>query len=244
MDSTSDPNDLTGRFLNAVEEAKKALENQYGRKFSGLKTAIIHADEKKHSVVRNYRDILDTLVDLRNAIQHGNYNAGKPIAVPREDTVEFMEKLARWIERAPHISDYMIRNVDVLTPTATLSEAANSVIKHDISQMPVYDGRKYIGLFTTNAMARWLSTIIDSDGTLLADGVTVATILDHAEATEREKFFKPTAPVYTVCNALSSGDGPVAALITTDGKETGELQGLVTRYDVSRILKATTLSLK
>lgn len=75
----------------------------------------------------------------------------------------------------------------------------------------------------------------------MAEKVTVAEVLECAEDNEKVKFYKPTSPVHKVCSDLGSAEGPVACLITTDGKVTGQLQGLVTRFDVSRILKETSV---
>ncbi|WP_167346384.1 CBS domain-containing protein [Brevibacterium ravenspurgense] len=241
MTPTLESDELLDRFLSAVEEIVEILSKRYNREFKGIGEAIRTANDRNDPVVqRNFR-MLKTLADLRNAIQHGDRKQGMPVATPREDTVEWIETLEKQIKQAPQVKDHMIKDVDVLSSSHSLADAAAEIIKHDISQMPVYDGKQYIGLFTTNAMARWLSKHIDTDGVLMAEKVTVAEVLECAENNEKVKFYKPTSPVHKVCSDLGSADGPVICLITTDGKETGQLQGLVTRFDVSRILKETSI---
>ncbi len=238
---TLESDELLDRFLSAVEEIVEILSKRYNREFKGIGEAIRTAKDRKDPVVQNNFSLLRTLADLRNAIQHGDRKQGKPVAIPREDIVELIETLEKQIRQAPQVKDHMIKDVDVLSSNHSLADAAAEIIKYNISQMPVYDGRQYIGLFTTNAMARWVSKHIDIDGVLMAEKVTVAEILECAEENEKEKFYKPTTPVHEVCSDLGSADGPVACLITTDGKKTGQLQGLVTRFDVSRILKETSI---
>ncbi|MDO5049390.1 MAG: CBS domain-containing protein [Actinomycetaceae bacterium] len=241
MAKEADPNELVDRFINAIEDAKRAFEREYKRGFTGLGQALNWAEEKGHPMPKNSFDELKALNALRNVMQHSRVLKGLPIAVPRRDTVERMEQLARWIENIPKIRNHMVKNVSVLSPESSLADAAKTILEYEVSQMPVYSGRDYLGLFTTNSMARWLSAHIDTDGSLLAENVTVGQVLEFNEASDRASFFSPNTYAYAVCEKLSSSEGPAAALITTDGTKKGELRGLVTRYDVARILKETTL---
>lgn len=241
MNAIADPHDAAGRFINAVEDAKRGLERRYDRQFTGLGAAVRHANKHKHPVVRQHFELLNVLVDLRNTIQHSRVLDGMPIAVPREETIKKMEDLARKIENPPSVRDFMIKPVATLSPSDPLSVAASMIVKDQISQMPVYDGNTYVGLFTTNAMARWISNKFEEDGALISDDVTVGQVLDAGEKMDEAMFVHVRSSAYEVCEKLSSSDSKPVALMTTDGKVSGELQGLVSRYDVSAILKKITV---
>lgn len=240
---TADSNhDSTGRFINAVERAKSALERQYKREFKGLGQAVKFALEKRDRVVKSHASALNLLTELRNVIQHNNFKYGVPVAIPREDAVVAMEEIARHIERQPQIKDHMIKDLVVLTSESSLQDAAAEVIRLDLSQIPVYNGSEYVGLFTTNAMARWLSKSLEANaGVLIEESVEVVQILDCSEDHERPLFVKPTEPALKACDTLSNESSPSALLVTTDGTSRGALQGIVTRFDVPRILKAITV---
>ena len=196
-------------------------------------------------MVTEHKRTLEHLVDLRNMVQHHAVMDGVPIANPRTDTVTALEEIAAQVERHPPIGDFA-HSPKVLTATESLKSAAEKVVKDSLSQLPVYNGSEYVGLFTTNAMARWLgSNISDRDGLLLAENVTVEDVMGHAEPHENPAFVKPTLGALLACDKLSSPgpDAVVALLVTTDGTQKGKLQGIVTRFDVPEILKKISVSL-
>lgn len=233
--------DLAGRFITAAEGIKKSLERQYGQEFNGLGEARRHAHEKKNVIVRRNEKALKTLEKLRNVMQHSDVIGGKVLATPREDAVLAIEDIAAKIQNPPQIRTYMIKNPDVVSPTDSLARAAELVIEKGYSQFPVYQEGKYQGLFTTNALARWLSEAMQrEEGILFEENVTVSAITEFAEEHEHPQFFRPTHSAYKVCDLLSSEKPVPAVLVTTDGKQTGELQGIVTRFDVPNILRQLT----
>lgn len=223
--TTADSNlDSTGRFINAIEQAKSALERKYRRKFNGLGQAVIFALEKRDRVVERHASALNLLTELRNVIQHNNFKKGVPVATPREDAVIAMEEIARHIERQPQIKDHMIKDLVVLTPESTLQDVAAEIVRLDLSQIPVYDGSKYVGLFTTNAMARWLSESLKANaGALIEESVEVVQVLDCSEDHEHPRFVKATEPALKACDTLSNESSPPALLLTTDGTNKGAL---------------------
>lgn len=237
MTENASQRDAVDRFINAVEQAKTALEGKYRQKFTGLGAAKLHALKHGDRVVKSHAGALDVLIDLRNVIQHNRINGGVPIAIPRHDAVEAMERIGAYIEKQPQIKDFMERKLEVLSPETAIEEASEKVVRLDISQMPVYDADSYIGLFTTNAMARWLGhTVSREDGVLIVENVKVDEILKHVEAHETPHFVKPTQSALKVCESLSKETAPPAILVTTDGSPAGQLQGIVTRFDVARIV--------
>lgn len=235
--------DAVDRFINATEQAKRALEGKYKMRFNGLGAAVKHAENQGHRVVRQNAAALHVLIDLRNVIQHSHVNRGVPIAIPRDDAVVAMERIADQVERQPQVKDFMIKDPATLSPESGIEEASEQVVQLDLSQLPVYSGESYVGLFTTNAMARWLSIAIRNEGgTLIVENVKVSEILVHTEQHEEPKFVGPTQSALKVCDTLSKETAPPAVLVTTDGKASGQLQGIVTRFDVARILREATVT--
>lgn len=232
-----------GRFLNAMEEIKQSLCNRYEREFKGVGEAIRYAEGKRHPIVKQNAAALHLLTDLRNTIQHGKVNQGRPIATPRSDAIDAAERIAAMLVRQPPICEYMIRGAAILAPSDTLEVASTWIVDQELSQLPVYDGCDYIGLFTTNALARWVAASIrEGDGDIVQEQPVVKTIIDAAEEHEYAKFVKPTASALKCCDTLMAPSGPLALLVTSDGTERGELQGIVTRFDVNRIQQKATVS--
>lgn len=235
--------DYTGRFINAAESIKKSLEKTYQARFTGLGEAYREALKRNHRVVRQHQDALKTFTDLRNVMQHSHVLNGTALATPRLDAVLAIEKISRQVEKPPRILDFMIPNPDVVASTDSLADAAEMVISRGYSQLPVYSEGKYQALFTTNALARWLSAAVQrEEGNIIESDVKIADVLKYVEDHERPRFVKPTESAYKVCDLLSNEEPLPAVLVTTDGGENGQLQGIVTRFDVPVILRKIAVS--
>lgn len=243
MTPTQDSRPPVERFITAYESALDHLSRQYNTKFHGFGAVLRHDKAKRNQIVERNEVVLEKLSDLRNVISHNAFRDGEPIATPRPHAVEQMERLAVLIQRQPPVRDFMVADPIRFSERTSLAEAATKVVELDISQMPVYEGEKYVGLFTTNAMARWLSASITEDGMLLAEGVTVAKLSEYAEDYEQPAFVKPTVAALKAAQRMLSPTAPPALLITTDGTEAGQLQGIFTRFEVPAVLREVTVPL-
>lgn len=230
--------DNADRFINAIEGIKVCLERKYGKEFAGFHSAIKYADERKHPVAKYNRGDLKVLGDLRNVIQHAGVLKGQVLATPRADAVLAAEALAKQFKKATPISKVMVRDPAIVGPKDPLSKATDLIVKRDFSQLPVYHEGCYQTLFTTNALARWISSAMSrEEGHLIEENVTIEQVSAFAERHEAPEFVRPTTPAYDVLDKFARKDVLTAVLITTNGKPTGELQGLVTRFDVANILR-------
>lgn len=233
--------DYADRFLNAAEDIKESLGRRYGQDFKGLGEACKHALGKNDRIILRHKRPLKVLVDLRNVMQHSHILAGEVLANPRRDAVLALEEIAQKVKNPPQIRTYMIKNPDVVAPADSLAKAAELVIEKGYSQLPVYYQGKYHALFTTNALARWLSEAVRREkGHLIEENITISEVIKFAEHYEQPKFVKPIESADKVCALLSSEELLPAVLVTTDGRSTGELQGIVTRFDVPAILRKIT----
>ncbi|WP_169925960.1 CBS domain-containing protein [Serinibacter salmoneus] len=229
--------ELTDRFLNACEDAKRALERRTKKSYTGLGEALRRDGD--HPLVKPYIAELKAYVELRNAIAHGDRRDGKPIATPRADAVERMEALALRIENPPKVSQFMVKALRTVREETTLREASLIIVQESLSQLPVVnESGRVEWLLTTNALARWLGAMYKEDGFLVEEGGTVAEVRAYAEQQDRAETTSPNTLARKACNRLSASDAPAALLVTTNGKESGQLQGILTRFDVPRVLAA------
>lgn len=230
--------DLHGRFINATERIRTALSRQYGQEFGGVGQARRHALENRHQVVMRNDSTLRALIDLRNVLQHSHMQSGRPIATPRADAVEAIEEIADQVENAPKVNRFMVKHPTTVAPSDSLAKVSHLVVAKALSQIPVCLEGTYIGLLTTNALARWLADAITrEEGNLIGENVVVQDILDCAEHHEVAEFVAPTMLASKACHRLTADEAPVALLVTTDGRPSGAIQGILTRFDVPRILQ-------
>ncbi|CAM4042747.1 CBS domain-containing protein [Helcobacillus massiliensis] len=231
------------RFIQATEEIKVELGKKYRTNFTGFGAALHEARKRRQPVVSHNWDTLDVLISLRNVLQHSATRGGEAIAAPRQDTVDAIERIRDQIRSPTPIKDFAQTPL-TLAPDDPLAAAAHLIVERNFSQAPVYDGSTYTGLFTTNAMARWLSrTLLDDELLLNAPSATVADVLKCAEEHERPIFRKPTASPLEACEDMAKSDASRPILVTTDGTDRGALQGIVTSFEIPRILHTLSFSL-
>lgn len=236
--------DLLDRFLNACEAITEALARQGKTRFTGLGQAVRAFPD--HQVVKPNRDTLDFLADLRNTIQHSRRLGGQPIATPRLDAVKAIEDLAEQIERPHKVNEFMVKDPITVTADTSLPEAARLIVAHSLSQVPVVDAEgRYDWLLTTNALARWMGAKYEADGgALLEEGGTVADVRQWGESHDVAKTVQPTLTARKACNLLTSAEGPTALIVTSDGKQTGTIAGILTRFDVPVMLAKLDVRLR
>ncbi len=78
------------------------------------------------------------------------------------------------------------REVCVSGPQEPISTVLEHVSRFDYSQVPIYDDTGYVGILTTNAIARWLAHQLTLNRGL-AEGEPVHRVLAFAEPHERAK---------------------------------------------------------
>jgi CBS domain-containing protein len=177
--------------------------------------------EMRHLPVR-HRNAHAAFAALRNAISHGRYYDGKPVADPVEDVVSQIERL-RDMLLAPPLALSVLRPSSVCagSPEQPISVVLEQVRRFDYSQFPVYDGGRYVGILTTNTIARWLAEQL-GPRVGLAEDQPVRDVLAYSEPHERAILVPRTTTAAEAIHLISAGGEagrpPTALLITENGK--------------------------
>lgn len=233
--------DLSDRFLTACARIETLLARRYDTRFKGLGEALGHARNKGDRLANRHRRELAVLVDLRNAIAHSDYRDGLPIATPRSETVEAIEKLAMQFENPPRVDRYMTRNPLVAQAHDALAGHLREMTASKISQVPVYEDGTFQGLLTTNAIARWVGAHMDDGGDVVAEAVRVADIASLVEDHEVARFVAKTTTALEVCDMFAQEVAPTLVLVTERGLPTESLLGLLAPVDAPGILQDLAL---
>jgi CBS domain-containing protein len=227
MAAFNDIEDLFRRTLRADAHTEfSALTNRYA--------------ERKW-LTRDQRDALTAYASLRNAIAHGRYFNGRPIADPVPEVVEGIERLRDLLERPPKaLSAVSGQQVKTVHPDDDLQSALSLIGGFDFSQLPVY-GEEYVGLLTTNAIARWLAAQLDENGGL-AETTLIRQVLQFVEEQDRGYLAPRTLGASEAIDLLEHGANnasPVAAVIITDtGKAHERPLAVVVRDDLPALYAA------
>ena len=89
------PGDNATAFLAAFNDIEAHLRRDLRAKPSDGFKWMVNLSHRKHRLSDAQRSALMAFSDLRNAISHGEYRNGRPIADPLPETVADAERLAR-----------------------------------------------------------------------------------------------------------------------------------------------------
>jgi CBS domain-containing protein len=233
--------DAGAPFMAAFNEIENLLRHTLDEdthtEFSALSRE--YADKKR--LTRGQRDALSAFGALRNAIAHGRYFDGRPIADPVPEIVVEIERLRDLLLRPPSaMSVISTQQVKVVRPADQLETALAMVREYDYSQLPVYD-ETYVGLLTTNAVARWLAAELTSNEGL-PETTSVSNVLEFAERQDQARLTPRTLSAGEAIELLERGEGragPIAALIIThSGKAQERPLAVIVRDDLPALYAA------
>jgi predicted transcriptional regulator len=192
------------------------------------------------------REALQAFASLRNAISHGRLHDGQPAAEPNEELVREIEQLRDQITSPPMAASLLSQGqVCTASPDDPVSAVLKHVMDFDYSQIPVCDDARYIGILTTNTVARWAAYWIGR-GHGLSGAEPVSRVLAFTEPCERALFVRDTITAAEAIDQLiHGGEGrtPVTALlITQDGLPSGKPVAIITSTDLPALSAALGIS--
>lgn len=226
-------------FLDAFARIEEVLAQQQERRenpkdwpsFSELLDA-------SDTLLLSQKEHLRRYARLRNAISHNSYRDGAPIADPRTETVDSIERIQLNLEKPPLLIDQL---KDRGTPHIynlkdEVSEFLELVVSLSYSQAPVKALNGY-ELITTNAVARWFAKqLTQSVGAFST--ATIEEVLNFAEAGDKLRIGSPTTTVVQAINIFAGQNStttePPSAILLL-GKMGQQPQRLCTRFDLTRL---------
>jgi CBS domain-containing protein len=199
---------------------------------------VARAAEKSPSV-RRYAADLREYADLRNAIVH-HRSENRVIAEPSDEAVAHLKAIEDLLLAPPHVIPMFQKEVVAVSPSATVAKAVVTMRGFSFSQLPVVDHGGFKGLLTTDAIARWLASQAGGDLVSLAE-TCVADVLDHAERRDNYAFAGRSASVFDALEQFErfahTGRQLDAILVTESGAVSERIIGLITVYDIPKILE-------
>lgn len=184
---------------------------------------------------RSWRDAdeLKRLSRLRNVIVHDKVEAYRYAAIPTPEAVDRIEAIYAQLSSPKTAHGEFRREVIKVDADDSVEEVLKTIYKHDFSQFPVYDERKFMGLLTENGITRWLSQYIQNHDSLIElDDIKVETLLEAEGKRANYTFVGRDETLDEVVYLFEKNPLLEAALITEAGEEHQALLGIVTRWDV------------
>lgn len=194
----------------------------------------------KSSIVRNYKDDLFQLGNLRNAIAHQS-KGGVPIAEPFEETVQLIQKILDDFKNPKRVIPAFQFKVFTVTPDTPLIELLKEMKEKDFSQAPILDSNgKLIEVISTNTISRWLFDQVNNENVILPKA-KISELIPHIEISGNYNLISRNTSVYEAADTFMKKSkekkSPLDCLIIThSGKATEKLMGIVCIEDIAPYL--------
>lgn len=183
------------------------------------------------SYVKRVRDDFQILGDLRNFLSHGNQS---DLVLVNEAALNMIKAIHEQLLKPKTAFDIKSDDVKFFKETTPLSAVLETIRNTDLTQFPIKDGNgKVIGLMTENGITRWLSQHAN-DATVSIGGTLARDILLLDENKNNFAFIKKDATIYEA-EAQFDNQKIDALLVTDSGKNTENLLGIITRFDLVEV---------
>jgi len=220
------------RFLNAyaaIEKAMSGLLKAHGYiPFSRM----IDLCSRFNRTVRSCQENLREYNELRNAIVHQRGSDQEVIAEPSDAVTADIEHIAGLLNQDDSIMGFASAPVRSAKPEDAITDAYALMKAMGSSKLPVYTDGKFAGLVTMETIAEW--------GVTHSPKEKVADILSTDDGRQRILFLGRDASVQAAVeayeNAMAKGQRLLAILITEHGSTEEKPLGIITLYDLPKIL--------
>ena len=188
--------------------------------------------------VKRFRVDLKEYADLRNAIVH-ELSDGHVIAEPNERAVHDIQRIELLILNPRTVIPLFQQKVQSLEESSSIGQAVSLMHKHSFSQIPITTSGTYLALLSANTIARWLGSQVDDD-VFSVDETTIGEVLKYAEDTEDHTFMSKGSTLFQVLECFDDferrGKRLEAVLITEKGNKSEALLGILTVFDLPKVL--------
>ncbi|MEY8577650.1 CBS domain-containing protein [Corynebacteriaceae bacterium 6-324] len=231
-------------FLSAFNDIETHLRIVLEAKRSDSFWWMVDRAVDKHLLSRRQGEVLKDYGNLRNAISHGRYNDGEPIAEPHPVVVKDIEMLRGLLIDPPSaLSILQPTNVVSLSPNSPVADALKVIREEGFAQIPIYEENKFVQLLTTNTISRWVANDLADNNAL--DARTIQDVLGMVTKTDQAVFLARDISAQEAVDALISPDKegrlPYAAIVTESGERNQKPLRIITTSDLAVLIDSLSL---
>lgn len=193
---------------------------------------------KNKLIVNNQQELID-YGSLRNAIVHNNKIGGKHIAEPHDEVVKNFKDLYNIFKNPKKVFPEFGFGVFGSKEDDLLMLALKEMKLNSFSQFPILnDNNHVIEIINTNTISRWLSSNINTDGSIILENIRVRDLIEEIEFKNNYKFISKSKNIfeayqYFVDQVEKERRNLDALFITETGKNNEKILGLITIEDIA-----------
>lgn len=192
---------------------------------------------RKNAVVRRYEDELAEYARLRNAIVHQSTD-GRVVAVPCDEVTREMERIASLLTEPPRIRDALPeKKVVSIEAGISLRQAVLLISRTGHSNLPVYDGRRMVGIVNNRRIIREVGAQLSRGQSVDAflSETPVGDILDESDMFVYYKYLSENATLEEVLSAFETNKKLIAVVVSERGRMGERIRNIVTPADLVHI---------
>jgi len=223
-------------FLDLYKQLEEELEDKYR-----------HARRKCSSVVFEFtndpesapiRDKLNVCRELRNLLTHNANLGGIPVAEPSGPVMDAIREILDFVREPPLALEFATRGEQVMKATTQqkVMRVMDVMDKNGFSHIPVMDDGKFLGVFSSGVIMRYL---LGSRGEGITAETTIGDLSDYIAVekhTENYEFVSKGTSYFTVRDMFEKVKGRnqrvSVIFITENGGQDQKLLGVLTPWDV------------
>lgn len=229
------------RFVDAYNRIEVVLRRD--ERSDGSRKGFTALVRESRRLIPRQRELLVACGDLRNTILHTRGSTTRaPIADPRLDIVEKLERQADLLENPPRVRTVLrLQPPGVFNASDDLAEFLEVIVRQNYSQVLIRNGAGVLELVTTNALARWFATGYEVAEGIAVESTTLAKVRSHAEREDSLMLERRDLTVVEAWNAFAGirkGVTPAAIVLSANGKAGEKPLGLCVRSDLPAMLKS------
>lgn len=226
-------------FINSYNKIDAQLRDLYSFKPSQSFTDVVRRSAEKNSIVRKYENDLVDYARLRNAIVHQSTD-GQIIAVPCDEVVEEMRTIERLICTPPTIGETLQeKKIVSIEAGLSLRQAVLLISRTGYSNLPVYEGRRMIGIVNNRRIIKALGRAVQS-GVSVDEWLSetpVSDILSESDLLVYYKYLGKRNTLQDILTAFEENKKLLAVAVSEHGTPGERIVNFVTPADLVRISK-------
>jgi hypothetical protein len=154
-------------FLNLFNQLEQHLDGlNDSTEHYGFRR-LVDSLSKTNEIIGAYKYDLIEFLELRNAIVHKS--TGAPIAEPDPQIVLQLEKILNELQHPLTAIDIAAEPVFTCQTTTKIVDVLETMTSKFYTSVPVYDNKKFVGVFSDRSIVEWLTTQARQGTISLAD---------------------------------------------------------------------------
>ena len=226
-------------FIDSYNKIDAQLREMYGFKPAQSFTDVVRRSAEKNTVVRKYENELADYARLRNAIVHQSTD-GRIIAVPCDDVVKNIRLIERLLCSPPTVGETLQdKRIVSIEAELSLRQAVMLMARTGYSNIPVYSGKRMIGIVNNRRVLRELGDILAQGRSADAwlSETPVADILAESDLFVYYKYLGKKDSLQEIVDAFEENRKLLAVCVSENGRAGERIVNFVTSADLPRINK-------